>query len=63
MMIVRSIIMVVKSLKFTFFFLIALIAMQWIFRPTINWLEIISMSFIAFLFYLLFEWIDQRHSR
>lgn len=55
--------MIVKGLKFIFFFTIILIVMQWLFRPEIDWLDVISIAFVAFLFYLLFEFVDKRDER
>lgn len=55
--------MIVKGLKFIFLFTIGLIVMQWLFRPEIVWLDVISIAFVAFLFYLLFEFIDRRDER
>jgi len=55
--------MIVKSLKFIFFFIIGLIAMQWLFRSEIDWLDVISISFVTFIFYVLFEYVDKRDER
>lgn len=48
--------MIAKSFKFTFLFFIAFVAMQWLFRSEIVWLDIIGISLIVFLLYILFEW-------
>jgi len=55
--------MIIKALKFIFFFTIGLIVMQWLFRPEIDWSDVISIAFVAFLLYLLFEFVDKRDER
>lgn len=55
--------MIAKSFKFTFLFTIGLIVMQWLFRPKIDWLDVISIAFVVFLLYLLFEFVDKRDER
>lgn len=52
--------MIKASAKFTVFLFVVLIVAQWIFRSRMDWLEVISISILGFLFHYLFEWIDRK---
>lgn len=52
--------MIKISLTYGLLFFMGIAAVQWGLGKEINWLEIISMSIVATLIYLLFEWVDKR---
>lgn len=51
-----------NAIRFTISVFVALIISQWIFRPEIVWLDIFGISILVFLFYILFEWIDNKNN-
>ncbi len=55
--------MVKNSAKFGLIFLVGQMIWQWTFKPEMQWFDILGSSIFAFLFYLLFEWVDKRHEQ
>lgn len=49
-----------KSGQYALFMLTGLLIWQWLFKSVINWGDIIGISVISALLYLLFEWVDKR---
>lgn len=52
--------MLKRGIIFTAFIFVIVIISQWIFRPEINWIDVIGISIAIFLVYILSMWVENK---